>query len=332
MEVELVFVSKKTFGKYTGTLEWCVKDGVWVDNCFKSTVTDKAGNIIKVIDKFRPIPEKVKPDYIVSPPTEGEPPIEGTGKLWYFDPRYLTEEYVFAPPLRKTVTAWVIKVDDDIFIFDAERGSRIGRNFMAGEERYATLSGGDWEQDMYAYDVGEKFDECGLVGEKQISTLSESEAAISDGTTKYLFIMAHSISGGGFSLNGKNLTCKRVEELMRDREPMKFTLLDSCSIMKSSCKQAFTKNQSNDSVVIGLTVSGSINYKWINTFFKEMNCGGKSWKDAYDIASATFSWVGELLEFFGDENAKFVPVEKKTVTFKSVPLGATISIDSLGSI
>ena len=98
-ELERAFVSKKTFGKYTGTLEWCVKDGVWIDNCFKSTVTDRAGSVIKIIDRVRHIPEKVRPDHIVPPPIEGELPIEGTGKLWYFDPTFLSELYVFSPPL-----------------------------------------------------------------------------------------------------------------------------------------------------------------------------------------------------------------------------------------
>ena len=78
-ELELVFVSRKTFGKYTGTLEWYVKDNVWIDHCFKSTATDQAGHIITVIDMIRLVPETIKPDNIVPPPIEGKAPITGTG-------------------------------------------------------------------------------------------------------------------------------------------------------------------------------------------------------------------------------------------------------------
>ena len=84
-ELELVFVSRKTFGKYTGTLEWYVKDGDWIDNCFKSTVTDRAGKIIKVIDSVRPIPDKSKPEHIVPPPIQVTAPKERTDKLKHFE-------------------------------------------------------------------------------------------------------------------------------------------------------------------------------------------------------------------------------------------------------
>ena len=353
MEVETLFVSRKTFGKYTGTLEWCVKDDVWIDNCFKSTVTDRAGNVIKIINRIRPIPEKIKPDHIVPPPIEGDPPIEGTGKLWYFDPRYLTDEYVFEPSLRNPVTTWVIKVGDDIFVYNAETGIKIGRNRTAsgeflcindstvGAARTAALTTNYFKQKL------------GVSGKFLVDpTNSEMGEAIKDNNVKYFYLLAHSVLAGfgGFSIRGKEYSYSDIENWMENRDPMKLAMLESCKIMtRGDVVRAFAKSVikcegtpphivcrptiTKGSVVVGLTVEGIMSIDWKSTFLETAAEPEKTWKDAFDMANATYPHEAPKVGFFGDENAKFVSPEetpeKRTVIFKSVPPDAERSVVSL---
>lgn len=308
-ELELVFVSKKTFGKYTGTLEWYVKDGVWIDNCFKSTVTDKAGNIIEVIDKIRTIPEKIKPDYIVPAPIEGEPPIEGTGKLWYFNPKYPNEMYVFEPPITKAAVAWLIKVDDDIFIFDSKTGKQIGRNKKVSSS--ATFLYNQWAGEWGEYQKASAksaFTSLGfsnidktvtanlkLCGETVVNLLSNND-------TKYFYIMAHGGPNGCAGVHFCDIT-----RAMENRTPVWFALLNSCEILKytgyGSVSYALRKGSMKGTVTIGLKIASFMNQEWQSKLFSYAK-SGDTWWDSFNRAIAAYPFYSAHVAFCGDKSMK----------------------------
>jgi len=304
-KTERVFVSKKTFGKYTGTLEWYVKDNVWIDNCFKSTITDKAGNIIEVIDKIRDIPEKIKPDYIVPPPIEGEPPIEGTGKLWYFDPTFLSELYVFSPPLTVPITAWVIEVNDDIFIFDAETGKNIGRkriNYTSAKSSMPDVGGTapvaikNWFPKLgfpIAYDVG------GYSG--------EVKRVLRDNDVKVWYCQAH-----GTPYECGNFYATDVVEALANRTAMWVAILDCCNSVTQTgpvpltLSYAFRKGLMKGTVTIGLKKSSAMAGDWLNVLFERVRYNGSTWKDGFDYACAAEPFYGNSCGFCGDAGMKLV--------------------------
>ena len=339
--LELVFVSKKTFGKYTGTLEWYVKDDVWIDNCFKSTVTDRAGNILEIIDEIRPIPEKIKPDRVVPPPIEGNPPIEGTGKLWYFDPRYISEHYVFEPPLKAPVIAWVIKTDGISLIFDGATGKRIGiRKPEAGgreeAEAEAELSLGEWYS---KYRTGGKpiIGKCppnakfGGVSWTQFTanakiwfeimgvpyiwkSVGYAKEVIQNSDVKYFHCAAH-----GDWKSSTAYTVDQVTQWMADRPPMYFAQLDHCLAMsktgKGSLSYAFRKGSMKDTVTIGLAPPSWHYLRWENQLFMRM-VDGETWGDAFDYADAIISYSDSYV-FCGDRNMKLTPEYESPLPTKS---------------
>lgn len=334
MEIEKVFVSKKTFGKYTGTLEWCVKDDVWIDNCFKSTVTDRAGNILEIIDETRLIPEKIRPLHIIPPPIEGEPPLKNTGKLWYFDPLYPNEKYIFSPPLQKPITAWVIKVDDDIFIFDAETGKDIGRNVI----KYVSATGScptcggitppivrDW------------FPKLGFHIAHSLGIYDEVQEVLKDNNIKYWYGDAH-----GSSYGSQLYTAMEIQEAMANRSPMWVAILDHCNALKKTgpgtLSHAFRKGLMKGTVTIGLIVSGALGGRWLEKIFEKVY-SGSTWKDGFDYASAARPDYGVECGFCGDSEMRLVgsedggppyepppyePPTKSYITCTTSPSGASI--------
>lgn len=327
-ELERVFVSKKTFGKYTGTLEWYVKDGVWIDNCFKSTVTDKAGKVIEVNDRTIPIPQKVRPDSMVPPPIEGEPPIEGTGKLWYFDPNYLSEGYIFFDLLKIPTTAWVIRVADVSHIYDAETGKFIGRSkppptatedaaerFMGAEfDKYrkgkkpiigktpaGAKFGGLPSSNVFPI-LGKKwFEIMGAPG--IVKSLLGAKDIISDNSIKYYHCCAHSTGAGT-----EAYTVSEVKGWMANRSPMWFALLNHCGVMsytgEYSLSYAFRKGLMKGTVTIGMVLPNECSYEWESKLFSCV-VDGETWGDAFDRACAAFLFVTSYA-FCGDRDMKLV--------------------------
>lgn len=324
-ELEKVFVSKKRFGKYIGTLEWYVKDGVWVDNCYKSTVTDNIGKTKKIIDKVRPVPEKVRPDKVVPPPIEGEPPIEGTGKLWYFDPTFLSELYVFSPPLKVPITAWVIEVNDDIYVFDAETGENIGRKRINyNSAKSATPGGGGtapvaikkWFPKLgfpIAYDVG--------------GSSSEVKQVLRDNNIKLWYCDAHGSSYvcGGFCATD-------VVEALANRTAMWVAILDCCSSVEKTgpgtLSYAFRKGLMKGTVTIGLIRRSAMAGNWLNVLFESVY-NGSTWKDGFDYACAAEPFYGKSCGFCGDAEMKLVgsdgiPPTRSYINCSTNPDGAGI--------
>lgn len=314
-KLESVFVSKKTFGKYTGRLEWYVKDNIWIDDCFKSTVTDsRTGAIIEVIDKIRPVPEKIKPDHIVPPPIEGEPPIEGTGKLWYFDPKYPNELYVFKPPLIKPVVAWVIKTNSDIYIYNAETGVKIGRDRVLGKNKSATLSdcGGNYVKLADEYFTKFGFSNT-FIWHPDISFISKSDvqAIIGDPDTKYWFNVMHG-SELGFELHdGIFVNAGDVEDWLASRDKFWFAFLGSCGALSSTgpgtISYAFRKGSMKDTVTIGANRPYSgFSFGWQKKMY-DLVLDGETWGDAFDRACAAYIPDSYIAVFCGDRNMKMMP-------------------------
>ena len=303
-ELELVFVSKKTFGKYTGTLEWYVKDNIWIDNCFKSTITDKAGKIIEIIDKIRPVPEKIKPDQIVPQPIEGEPPIEGTGKLWYFDPTFLSELYVFSPPLKVPITAWVIEVNDDVLIFDAETGKNIGRkriNYTSARALDPSCGG------TSPTAIKEWFPKLGFPIAHEIGCYpDEVKRVLRDDNTKYWYCQGH---GSASSNDCGNFYTEDVEEGLANRTAMWVAILDCCSSVKNTgpgtLSYAFRKGLMKGTVTMGLIRESAMAGDWFNVLFDRVY-NGSTWKDGFDYACAAEPFYGNACGFCGDEGMKLV--------------------------
>lgn len=357
-ESEKVFVSRKQFGKYTSTLEWCVKDGVWIDNCFKSTVTDRIGNIVEVIDRIRPIPQRVRPDSIVPPPIDGESPIAGTGKLWFFDPNYLSEGYIFFEPLKTSMAAWVIRVDEVDHIYDAETGKRIGRSkppptapedaaerFMGNElDKYrkglkpiigktpaGAKFGGLPSNNVFPI-LGKKW--FGIMGASGIvKSLSGAKEIISDNSIKYFHCLCHGAASASEAYTGSE-----VKEWMANRSPMWFALLDHCNVMsytdEYSLSYAFRKGAMKGTVTIGLVSPNKPSYEWEGKLFSCV-IDGETWGDAFDRACATFPFVTSYA-FCGDRDMKLVgsgevappvtppPPEKSYIECTTRPKGASI--------
>jgi hypothetical protein len=302
-ELERVFVSRKTFGKYTSTLEWYVKDNIWIGNCFKSTITDKAGNIIEIVDKIRHIPEKIKPDYIVPPPIEGEPPIENTGKLWYFDSNHLSEKYIFKPPLTKSVVAWVIKIDGDIFIFDSKTGKQIGRDVQDLSSCTFIYNG---FQESTKAPAKVAFSQLGFSNiDKTLYSLPACREAIlnilSNNDVKYLYLRAHGGPNGSAGVH----FCD-IARAMENRSPIWFAIISSCNIMEytgyGSVSYALRKGSMKGTVTIGLRVASTINLDWQKKLYAHA-VAGNTWWDSFNYANAALPQYAEMA-FCGDKSMK----------------------------
>lgn len=355
IELERVFVSKKVFGKYTSTLEWYVKNDVWIDNCFKSTITDKAGNIIDIIDKIRPIPEKIKPDHIVPPPIEGEPPIDGTGKLWYFDPEYRSDMYLFEPVLEKPTTAWVIKVVFTSSVFDAETGKYIGKSNAPSKEHYEQVAERIFGKDFDIYRTGIKpiktkipshykfgtvdlnnvapamlkiwFKMMGATVIWKEFTTSAVQSIITDSSVQFFYCHAH-----GNPSSCDLYTAKQVEQWMGGRQPMRLAILNHCNVMDNTgpgtLSHVFRKGSMKGAATVGLIgPERYISIDWVSKFLFYI-VGGEILKDAFDHARAAIPYA--TYGFYGDQNMKLAGEEvaptKKTITFKSVPRDASVTI------
>lgn len=303
-KLEKVFVSKKTFGKYTSTLEWYVKDGIWIDNCYKSTITDRAGNVLEIVDKVRPVPEKIKPDKIVSPPIEGEPPIEGTGKLWYLDPMYLRDRYIFEHPLTKPVVAWVIKVGDGIFIFDSKSGKQIGRNLVALSS--TTFFYGPWPEANKKY-AKAAFSQLGFSNiDKTTTDLHTSRETLlgllRNDDVKYIYLDAHGDPNGCAGVR----FCD-IMRAMENRTPIWFAIMNCCNIMKytgyGSISYALRKGSMKGTVTIGLSAAAVICWEWQDKLFAHA-LAGNTWWDSFNYANAAEPWQVDSIAFCGDKSMK----------------------------
>ncbi|MCK4355333.1 FlxA-like family protein, partial [Candidatus Parcubacteria bacterium] len=318
-ELEKVFVSTTEQGKYTGTLEWYVKDNIWIDDCFCSTVRE-GDKLLEIIDKKRPVPDNIRPNNIVAQPIQGEPVFEGAGNLWYFDPEYPNPDYVFDPVLEEPITAWVIKVEEEgIFIFDSQTGKEIGRTLPYLRNGSAVMCYGSNDECESTASKSSTWSQCkenAVLWFKKFgfsnTTLSDTASktsiknVIQNNNTKYWFSVGHGNSSSFSCANGW-IRASDVKNWMSGRDKIWFALLDHCSVMKNTgpgrLSYAFRKGSVNGTVTIGFNKTASPGWIWENELFS-LVYDGATWGEAFDRAIAAYPIDGSVYALVGDRDMK----------------------------
>lgn len=150
---------------------------------------------------------------------------------------------------------------------------------------------------------------------------------ISDFDSSYFYEIAH--SGGEptrfqSSGNGIYYTADQLREDMKNREPIKLTILCSCEAMQrtdqGTLSYEFRKGQIDDTITIGYIGMGGCpgwydSLDWQDAMFSYFD-RGYTVRTAFDLATALYPRISDCVKYVGDNKQRIVD---NTAIYKLVP-------------
>ena len=306
-----ILVRELEIGNYKSKTWWYkTDDGVWVDNSFHTIVKDIGNNVVREIDNRRNVPKKSMPPICVHCPSDS---ITTSPILIDIDNNF----WRFKTPIDHAITVWLSFDNQGKWkIIDVVTGEVIGDSIS-----YPMLSKNDegfsWSGPYDGQDdhVGDRqnadmwFKQWSIHATTTIglATVAEITSNISDASNNLYYAVAH--GGSTQAMAGDAyLNASDVVTAMESRDPMWFAFFGHCDAMtdtgSGTFSYAFRKGSTTNTWTVGFTNMGSCpSYSdasaWQNEMFAHIH-SGKTFKDAFDLATATYSGLDGYVAYVGD--------------------------------